>query len=317
MNPLLTIIVVSYNTRDLTLACLKSLYEQTKNILFEVIVVDNNSIDGSALAIAKEFPQAKLTALNENIGFAAANNLAAIGVTSKYILLLNPDTVALDRAIEKLVFFAEKHPKAGIWGGRTLYGDYSLNPTSCWKKMTPWSLLCRALHLSTLFPKSELFNPEGYGAWQRDTVREVDIVTGCFFLIQRELWEQLGGFDPIFFMYGEEADLCFRAKAKGFKPIINPEATIIHYGGLSEKVRSEKEIKLLIAKVLLIKRNWHHLMIPVGKALLLIFVINKIFLLKLALLLKNNPKFKEKLNAWLTVWQKRQRWLKGDFNLLL
>ena len=238
----LTVIVVSYNTQQMTLDCLKSIYAQTKKIKFNVIVVDNNSRDDSAKLIAKEFPHVQLISLSENIGFSKANNLAATNIKNKYILLLNPDTVVLNNAIEKLVDFAEQHPNSGIWGGKTLNADYSLNPTSCWGKMSVWSLLCRALFLSSLFPKSELFNPESYGNWQRNTVREIDIVTGCFLLIKSNLWHQLKGFDNDFFMYGEEADLCLRAKKLGYQPLFTPEAEIVHYDGASEKIKEDRAL---------------------------------------------------------------------------
>src|SRR5690606_2943956 len=116
----------------------------------------------------------------------------------------------------------------------------SLNPTSCWGRSTPWSEFCHAVGLSAAFRGSRLLNPEGLGSWRRDSVREVDIVTGCFLLLPRALWERLGGFHPDFFMYGEEADLCLRARRLGVRPIITPEATIVHYGGRSENKRIQK-----------------------------------------------------------------------------
>lgn len=258
--PRLSIIVVSYNTRDLTLACLRSVYAQTRDTAFELLVVDNASSDGSAAAIADEFPGARLWPLGENLGFAAANNFAARHATGEWLLLLNPDTVVLDGAIDRLVAFAQaaaaSHPRAGIFGGRTLFADGSLNPTSCWAAPTMWSTFCIASGLTSLFRGSTLFNPEAMPAWRRDSVREVDIVTGCFFLLRRSLWERLGGFDPAFFMYGEEADLCLRARKLGVRGLICPDATIVHYGGASESVRSDKMVRLFRAKAQLFRRHW-------------------------------------------------------------
>ena len=209
----LTIIVVSFNTRDMTLDCLRSIERQTRDISYEVIVVDNSSIDGSAQAISDEFPLINLIASDSNLGFAKANNVAADKARGRRILLLNPDTVVIDRAIDRLFAFAEANNACRVWGGRTLFADGSLNPTSCWGRMSLWSLSCFALGLTYFAPKSSIFSPEAYGGWDRDTVRHVDIVTGCFLMIDRDLWKQLGGFDPLFFMYGEEADLCRRACA--------------------------------------------------------------------------------------------------------
>ena len=198
-TPLLSIIVISYNTREMTLACLASVYAQTE-CDFEVVVVDNASTDGSAEAIRRAFPQVTLLAETENHGFARAHYIALPHCRAPLMLLLNPDTVVLDRALDRLVAFSRRRPQAGIWGGRTLYGDGRLNPTSCWGRITVWSLASRLLGLTAIFRSSEFFNPELYGAWPRDTEREVDIVTGCLFLIARQTWDDLGGFDPVFVM---------------------------------------------------------------------------------------------------------------------
>ena len=111
--------------------------------------------------------------------------------------------------------FAGRTPEAGIWGGRTLVADGSLNPMSVFGDQTLWSLFCRASGLASPSAAARVFNPEDYGGWARDSERAVDVVQGSFLLITRELWEALGGFDPSFVMYGEEADLCRRARARG------------------------------------------------------------------------------------------------------
>ena len=149
-HPELSIIVVNWNTREITLECLRSLYRETRDTDFEVLLVDNGSADGSADAIAAEFPQVRLLREAVNHGFAKANNIAAELARGRYLLLLNSDTVVLDLAIDKLMHFARATPQAGIWGGRTLFGDRRLNPSSAWGKVTPWSTLCFALGL-TLF----------------------------------------------------------------------------------------------------------------------------------------------------------------------
>ena len=127
-GPLVSIIVVSYRTRDLTLECLRSVARETAHLPHEILVVDNASGDGSAEAIAREFPDVRLIALDGNVGFARANNIAAEEAKGRYLLLLNPDTVVIGRAIERLVAFAAERPQAKIWGGRTLYGDRLAQP---------------------------------------------------------------------------------------------------------------------------------------------------------------------------------------------
>lgn len=251
----LSIVVVSFNTREMTLACLRSIRQET-SAPHEVIVVDNASTDGSATAIAHEFPDLLLLAEPDNHGFARANNLAALHATGEYVLLLNPDTVVLDGAIDRLLAFAETQPTARIWGGRTVFGDGSLNPASCWRRMTLWNIFCRTAGLTGIFPSSQFFNSESFGDWDRATEAQVDIVSGCFLMIRRADWQALGGFDPVFHMYGEEADLCLRAaRDLGAAPRVTPVATIVHYGGASERVQVEKLVRLLRAKSELIKRH--------------------------------------------------------------
>lgn len=310
-NPDVSIIVVSFNTKEMTLECLRSVYEQTTRVSFELIVVDNASEDQSAAAIAAEFPDLNLIASDDNLGFAAANNLAATKATGDYVLLLNPDTVVLDHAIDRIVEFAKTKPEARLWGGRTLFGDHSLNPTSCWHQMTIWSLFCYASGLSGMFPNSGLLNSEGYGGWKRDTVREVDIVTGCFLLITTPLWRQLDGFDRRFFMYGEDADLCLRAKKAGAKPVITPEATIVHYGGQSEKIVTDKMVRLLTAKVTLMRTHWGPVRKAAGLALYALLPLSKIVTLWLFSLVSGNKSRKTNVSTWREISQRRGEWITG------
>ncbi|HRO13223.1 glycosyltransferase family 2 protein, partial [Amaricoccus sp.] len=232
--PLVSILVISYNTRAMTLECLKSVVAET-TVPYELIVVDNASPDGSAAALAAAFPDIRLIASAENLGFAKGNNVAAREAKGRYILLLNPDTLVLEHAIDRLVAFAERTPAAGIWGGRTLNGDRTLNPSSVFGALTLWSLFCRASGLALIFKRSAFFNPEEMGDWDRGDEREVDVVQGSFFLIRRDFWEALDGFDASFVMYGEEADLCRRARLRGARPRMTPEATIVHFHGASSR----------------------------------------------------------------------------------
>jgi GT2 family glycosyltransferase len=301
--PLVSIIIVSYNTREMTLECLRSVFAQTRRP-FELIVVDNASSDGSAAAIAAEFPQIQLSAESVNHGFAKANNMAVAHANGEYLLLLNPDTVVLDGAVDRLLDFARRVPEAGIWGGRTLSGDGSLNPTNCWRRMTLWSLTSQVLGLSSLFRRSALFNPEGYGGWARDSEREVDIVTGCFLLIRREFWNKLGGFDLSYVMYGEEADLCLRAQTKGARPMITPVAQIIHYAGASEPVRSDKMVRLLRAKLLLIRRHFSGWRQPAGLMIMRLWPLSRYWATRVL-------GWRMAAQTWGEIWHRRAEWWHG------
>lgn len=304
-----SILIVSYNTRAMTAAALASVAAESRLATSEIVAVDNASEDGSAEMLAAHPARPIAIALPRNVGFAAANNLAARSARGKYLLLLNPDTVVHDGAIDTLMAFAHANPAARIWGGRTVFADGSLNPSSCWSRMTPWNLFCRATGLTAIFPKSELFNGEAFGGWPRDTVRNVDIVSGCFLLIERTLWEELGGFDPDFFMYGEEADLCLRARSFGARPMVTPDATILHYGGASERTRADKMVRLLAAKALLICRHWHPATVGLGLALNAAWPLSRAIATGAAATLTRGDK--SSAEAWREIWARRSEWRRG------
>lgn len=275
-TPHLSILVVSYNTKKLTLECLASVFEQTRRTPFELIVWDNASSDGSPEAIDEAYGnRVQLVKSDKNLGFAAANNRAAEIAIGDQLLLLNPDTVILNGAIDCLVAFSDRFPECGIWGGRTLFKDGSLNSSSCWGRQTVWSLFCQATGLSVAFKRTNVFNPEGMGGWNREGVRAVDIVSGCFLMIKSELWAVLGGFREEFFMYGEEADLCLRARKLGAQPTVTSEATIVHYGGASERVFADKLVRLLKAKRLLIDMHFPPIVRQVGSWLLFLWPVRR------------------------------------------
>lgn len=306
-----SILIVSYNTRALTLEALSSAVRETVQSSFETIIVDNASHDGSATALAQHPSKPHVIALHENIGFGRANNLAAKHARGRYILLLNPDTVVLDGAIDALVDFADAYPDAMIWGGRTVFADGSLYPTSCWGRMTLWNQFCRVTGLTGVFSQIEFFNGEGYGGWKHDTVRQIDIVSGCFLLIERNAWQALGGFDPHFFMYGEDADLCLRAQRMGAKPMVTPAATIVHLGGASETVRTAKMVRLLSAKASLISRHWHPLLSPVGQGLLALWPLSRAVALTCASAVTRSKGHRDAAKTWAEIWAQRAQWRSG------
>lgn len=307
--PKLSIIVISFNTRDITLECLRSVFREMARTSFELIVLDNASSDGSANAIQDEFgAKIKLIPSSVNYGFAVGNNIAAREAVGEFILLLNPDTVVLDGAIDKLVDFALARPEAGIWGGRTLFGDGSLNPASCWHKQTLWSLASQAVGLSSLFRKSTVFNVEGLGGWDRNGARYVDIVSGCFLLIKQDLWRRLDGFKEIFFMYGEEADLCLRAQNLGYRPLVSSVATIVHYGGASEKIKVDKMVRLLKAKSFLIQSHFPACVQWLGCRLLALWPLSRLAAFYVLSVVIGKHDYKEKTQIWRAIYARRREW---------
>jgi hypothetical protein len=304
VSPELSVVVVTYQCKEEARRCFASLFDTTRGISFELIVLDNASGDGTVEMIRTEFPQARVLALEENIGFGAGVNRAADTAAGKYLLLLNPDTVVHSGAVEQLVSFAQRHPEYGIYGGRTLNPDGTVNPGSCWARPTVWSLACFAFGLSTAFKRSRLFDPESLGRWQRDSVREVDIVTGCLLLVPRNRWNELGGFDTRFFMYGEEADFALRAAKAGLRPIITPDSVITHEVGASSKVRSDKVILLYQGKATLVRKHWSGARRSVGLGLLWLGVGLRATFAKLM------PRA-ERQSVWPQVWGARRRWFAG------
>ena len=229
-----SVIIVNWNTRDILRNCLLSIYEQTNEIDFEVIIVDNASTDGSVEMVKRDFPQAALIENMENRGFAVANNQGLKIAKGQYILLLNSDTIVLDGAIQKTVAFAEQHPEAAVIGCKVLNTDGSLQPT-CFMFPSLINMFLSSTYLYKLFPRDRFFGRERMTWWDRNDVREVDVVTGCFMLVRRRAIEQTGLMDEQFFVYGEETDWCYRFKKAGWKILFTPDAAIVHFGGQSSK----------------------------------------------------------------------------------
>ena len=305
-TPELSVIIVTYQTCSLTLRAIEAALAQHGPSL-EVIVVDNASRDGSAAAIGRSFPQVRLMAQDNNLGFARANNLAADVARGRYFLLLNPDTVALPGAFAEITDFARLWPHAMIWGGRVVGADGKTNPRSCGRRPTLWSVVAVAAGLGAIWPNSPFFNGEAMPGWARDEMRHVDIVIGCFLLISREGWSQLGGFDPAYFMYGEDIDLCLRAARLGGRPAITPRATIVHEEGASQG-RGPREIQLLAARIRYVREH-----LPRFQRAPAIWAIRAGVILRLAGYLCAGPFRKQRFNLarMKHVWAMRDLWWNG------
>jgi GT2 family glycosyltransferase len=301
-----SILIVTYQCGAEARDCLTSIYENTGDgVDFEVVVLDNASRDGTADMIRSEFPQVRLLALDENIGFAAGVNRAAEEAEGEYLMLLNPDTVVHEDAVANFVGFARRDPGHGLYGGRTLRPNGSVDPGSCWGVPSLWSLTCFATMLNTAFKRNRLLDPESLGGWERDTVREVGIVTGCLLLVPTRLWRELGGFDLRFFMYGEDADLSIRARQRGLRPAITPDVVVTHEVGVSSSTRPDKLVLLFSGKATLLRKHWRSPRRELGLGLLLFGIGLR------ALLASLRPSRSSADNAWAALWRARRRWLPG------
>lgn len=251
-----SVLIVSYKCRNEVLECLASLHRSHLDDRIEIIVVDNDSQDGTPEAIAQQFPDVHLHREPTNIGFAQGVNRAAEFAHGEFLLLLNPDTVVLDDAIAEITRFARAHPHHIAYGGRTLAPDGHVDVRSAWRAPSLWSCTCFAFGLDRLPIGARWFDPERMANWRRDSVRTVDIITGCLLLIRRSDWDRLGGFDPTYFLYGEDADLALRIRALGGTCIIDPDAVIVHTVGVSSGHRSDKMQRVLQGRATLFRHHW-------------------------------------------------------------
>jgi hypothetical protein len=235
----LSICIVNWNVKDLLKACLGSIYTNTKDISFEVIVVDNNSSDESIRMIKSDFPQVKLIENKTNAGFTKASNQAINITRGRNIMLLNPDTEVIDNALNKMVRFLDSRRDCGALGCKLLNTDGSLQ-RSCRTFPTLEVMLYSALFLDSLFPKSRLFGKYFMTWWDFNETREVDQPMGSALMVKKEVLDKVGLFDENIFIWFDEVDLCYRIKKAGFKIFFTPEAQIKHH--LSQSFKQWKSV---------------------------------------------------------------------------
>ncbi len=244
--PDLSVIIVSWNVRDLLAECLESVHASAPDA--EVIVVDSASSDGSAQMVRERFPWVELIAERENVGFTRGNNIALARARGRHVLLLNPDTVVHGDALARMVAYLDAHPQVGIVGPRVLNADGSTQST---RRRFP--TLATAFFESTWLqgyaPRRLL--ARYYVQDQPDAgTFEVDWVQGCTLMARRAVYEQIGGLDEGYVMYSEELDWCKRAKLAGWRVVYLGEARITHYGGQSSaQVPARKHIYFQQSKI--------------------------------------------------------------------
>ena len=234
----LSVIIVNYNVQHFLEQCLHAVLNAGKKISTEVIIVDNNSVDGSVIMVKEKFPSVQLIENKKNTGFSFANNQAIKISSGEYVLLLNPDTVVEEDTFEKVIAFMDTHPEAGGLGVKMLDGKGKFLPESKRGLPKPAVAFYKIFGLSALFPKSKIFGKYHLGYLDKDKIHEVDILSGAFMLMRRATLEKVGLLDETFFMYGEDIDLSYRILLGGYKNYYFPETRIIHYKGESTKKSS-------------------------------------------------------------------------------
>ncbi|MCB0063900.1 MAG: glycosyltransferase family 2 protein [Caldilineaceae bacterium] len=287
MGPLISVIIINWNTRDLVAECLTSVAEEAERMavraahaattaaqLVETIVVDNASHDGSVARLRQSFPWVHLLENGENVGFAAANNQALAHCHGQYVLLLNSDTKVLPGAFWELVTFLEAHPQAGAAGARYFNPDGSLQP-SCYPAPTVGRELWRLFHLDKVYPHGTY----PVHRWSAAEPRPVDIVQGAALMVRRNIVQELGLFDTDYFMYTEEVDLCRRIQQAGWQIWWVPQSTIIHYGGQSTRqVARAMFLQLYRSKILYFRKHHGRIATVAYKGVLLSATVARLLL---------------------------------------
>jgi len=251
----ISVIIVSYNVRDFLRQCLHSLEKAGEGMSVEIIVVDNASRDGSAGMVREQFPRVRLIENEVNRGFSRANNQAMRVARGRYLLLINPDTLAREDTLTALLDFMSAHPEAGAAGCKILNPDGTLQ-LSCRRSFpTPWVALSKILGLSRLFPNSRLFGKYNLTYLDPDRVAEVDALSGSFLFLRRQALEKVGLFDEEYFMYGEDLDLCYRIKRASWTIYYVPTTQIIHYKGKSTESSTSTVVDFYRAMYIFVKKH--------------------------------------------------------------
>jgi O-antigen biosynthesis protein len=231
----ISIIIVNYNVKYFLEQCLHSVNKSIGGLSSEIIVVDNNSVDGSCPMIKEKFPEVTLIDNQKNLGFSAANNQGIRIARGKYILILNPDTILQEDTLHKCFTFMESHPKAGSMGVKMIDGKGNYLPESKRSLPTPLVAFYKIFGLSALFPESKTFGRYHLGFLDKDKTHSIEILPGAFMFVRKSVLDEIGLLDETFFMYGEDIDLSYRIIKAGYQNYYFPETTIIHYKGESTK----------------------------------------------------------------------------------
>ncbi len=253
-RPDLSIVIVEWNTVDMLRDCLASVYAHDGGLDLQVIVVDNASEDGSPEMVEAEFPQVRQIRNTDNRGFAAANNQGFEICKGRHILLLNSDTYVLGDVLAASTRYLDDNLDVGAMGCRVLNPDRTMQRTC-----SMWPRLLDLMFMSSGFWK--LKRPKFFGRyqmtdWQRDTLREVEVISGCYMMLRREIIYQIGSLDEDFFFFGEETDWCRRMRDAGWRLMFAPVGEIVHYGSASaRKLNHKRDLLLTDATVRLHRKH--------------------------------------------------------------
>ncbi|CAH1208383.1 N-acetylglucosaminyl-diphospho-decaprenol L-rhamnosyltransferase [Paenibacillus allorhizoplanae] len=238
----LSIIIVNYKTKDLTLACIESVFSSTTSYNYEIILIDNASNDGTIQSVNEQFPQVVTITNTENVGFSRANNQGIRIAKGSYVLLLNSDTIVQRDTLDIMLRFMDENPIVGASGCKIVLPDGSLDKACKRGFPTPSASFYYAFGFAKLFPKIHRFNQYQLGYLDADQQYPIDSLVGAFMLVRRETIEHVGMLDEEFFMYGEDIDWCYRIKEAGWVNYYYPKTQIVHHKGASSRRKPYKII---------------------------------------------------------------------------
>lgn len=245
-KPQLSIVVLSCNTKDLLKDCLESLEKVKDEVTFEVIVPDNGSTDGSIEMLKEDFKWVKLIENGENLGFAAGNNRTRSYCKGEYVLFLNSDTIVKKKTLKKSIDYIKENKEIGALSCKLVLPTGELDKDARRSFPTPWVSFTHFSKLDRIFSKSPLFAQYWYGYMDENTIHEVDVIQGAYFLTRKKLLDEMAWFDEDYFLDGEDIDLCWKIKKRDFKILYYPEVSIIHVKGATKGKgrRNKKKVSL-------------------------------------------------------------------------
>ncbi len=245
MKPILSIIIVNFNTQNFLNECLESLFahyrSNIKNTEYELIVVDNASKENIGGFLRKQYPEVAFIQRKENGGFATANNEGIAKSSGKYVLLLNPDTIVNEKVLSRMIEIFESDDQVGVTTCKVLLKSGALDDACHRGFPTPWRALCQFSGLSAIFSNSLFFNGYHLGYQHMDRVHEIDSCVGAFMMIRRQVGEEVEWLDEDYFWYGEDLDFCYRVKEKGYKILFIPDVSILHYKGVASGIKKHSQ----------------------------------------------------------------------------
>jgi len=299
----LTTLIVNYNTAGLLSQCISALRMSAKNISHEIILVDNASSDDSVSLLKNEYSDCKLIFNDKNVGFGRANNQCIPFIQGRYVLLLNTDAFVSEDTIDKTIAYMDTHMECGILGVKLLGREGELQP-SCRYFPKPWNIFLRSMGLLSLFKSvHDIDDME----WGHNKPRQCDWVPGCYYLIRKEVIDEVGLFDPRYFLYYEEVDHCFTTKKAGWQVHFYADTTVVHIGG--ESAKTEGTLSLVggqldalknESELLYFRKNFGH--IPVLIHLVLSTFVDVVNLIKRLIKLKIDTRLKYAFKRSYLLW---------------